>query len=387
MALRAVPEHPKFACLKALLGQPKGATVGWLEMIWHFTGRFAPQGNIGKYDDRSIETWIEWNGEPGALITAMVKSGWLDEDPVHRLCVHDWHQHADKACRAALKRSKLSFCSHYVLPAGEQSEHIAPKSDDAILAPGTLPVPVPVPVPDPVPVLKSLAPAEPAPDAKQDCIDCGPGPCDMNCGPTVPAPTRVEKALSLVPPKIAKQVSTPDARFTPFREEIARFWELTNPSVPMPWDGSEAKRLNEWLKACPTLTLEGLRTMLSNRAQSAVVQSHRPRLWIASLTDYANGPVDRYGKPAVQARAAEASAGTREPEAELEQLYPRAVELVFAAKPTTGVLQRGLRIGYWGAVHLLDLMEQRGLISAPGDDTARTLLEPPAWLKLEAVQC
>src|ERR1700676_33196 len=42
MALRAVPDHPKFAALKAALGTPKGATLGWLEALWHFTGRFTP---------------------------------------------------------------------------------------------------------------------------------------------------------------------------------------------------------------------------------------------------------------------------------------------------------------------------------------------------------
>jgi hypothetical protein len=126
MALRAVPDHPKFADLKARLNQPKGAVLGWLEAIWHFTGRFTPQGNIGKYEDRAIEAWVEWNGEPGALIAALIASRWLDEDPVWRILVHDWAKHADKAAKNSINRSKEDFCvptirTLYPLPVPESS--------------------------------------------------------------------------------------------------------------------------------------------------------------------------------------------------------------------------------------------------------------------------
>ena len=109
MALRAVPDHPKFANLKAILKQPKGPVAGWLEMIWHFTGRFTPQGDIGKYTDETIETWVEWDGEPGFLIAALIQTGWLDRDDLHRLLVHDWAEHADKATKNSMIRRKLHF--------------------------------------------------------------------------------------------------------------------------------------------------------------------------------------------------------------------------------------------------------------------------------------
>src|ERR1035437_1830558 len=95
MALRAVVEHPKFAQLKFLLRAPKGATLGWLEAMWHFTARFTPQGNVGKYSDAQIEAWVEWDGEPGALIAALVQSKWLDDDSAYRLVVHDLHEYSE----------------------------------------------------------------------------------------------------------------------------------------------------------------------------------------------------------------------------------------------------------------------------------------------------
>ena len=109
MALRAVIDHPKFTRLKVLLRLNRACTLGYLEALWHFTGRFTPQGNIGKYSDAEIEAWVEWDGEEGALIAALVKAHWLDPHETHRLLVHDWHKHADDATRQALKRAKLEF--------------------------------------------------------------------------------------------------------------------------------------------------------------------------------------------------------------------------------------------------------------------------------------
>jgi hypothetical protein len=111
VAKRTVLDHPKFINLKAALFQPKGATLGWLESVWHFCAKFTPQGNIGKYPDTTIEDWVEWNGKPGALIDALVKTGWIDVSEEHRLVIHDWHDHADDSTKKNLKRGNLDFLS------------------------------------------------------------------------------------------------------------------------------------------------------------------------------------------------------------------------------------------------------------------------------------
>jgi hypothetical protein len=143
VALRAVPEHPKFAQFKAILKQPKSQVIGWLEMMWHFTGRFTPKGDIGKYTDVQIEAWLEWNGEPGALVDAFVQSRWIDRDSVYRLLVHDWAHHADKATKNALKRAGEDFCTPIVRTDFQKEA----KNGSAY----RLPVPVPEPVPEPEP--------------------------------------------------------------------------------------------------------------------------------------------------------------------------------------------------------------------------------------------
>ncbi|MCU1328405.1 MAG: hypothetical protein JWN34_3775 [Bryobacterales bacterium] len=148
MALRAVPDHPKFSHLKSLLGTTKGATIGYLECVWHFAGRFTPQGNIGKYTDLAIESWVEWDGAAGELVEAMIESGWLDRDGKHGLLVHDWATHADKATKQALTRAKLDFCVPTVHTPGAQNVDLS-----------ALPVPVPESgaVPESVPEPRTVA--------------------------------------------------------------------------------------------------------------------------------------------------------------------------------------------------------------------------------------
>jgi hypothetical protein len=118
MALRAVTEHPKFFDLKRSLGVKKFAALGILEALWHFTGKFTPQGDVGRYSDEQIAAWLEWEGDDGALIAALIETGWLDRDAEHRLVIHHWHQHADNATKLAVKRSGKPFISRSADPAG-----------------------------------------------------------------------------------------------------------------------------------------------------------------------------------------------------------------------------------------------------------------------------
>jgi len=106
---RGTPDHPKVAALASALGLSRPAVLGTLELLWHFTARFCPQGDIGKWADDAIEKACDWTGEPGQLVLELVKTGWIDTHKKFRLVVHDWHDHADPTVRKYLTRSKLSF--------------------------------------------------------------------------------------------------------------------------------------------------------------------------------------------------------------------------------------------------------------------------------------
>lgn len=165
MALRAVPDHPKFAAFKTMLQLPKGAALGWLESVWHFTGRFTPQGNIGKYSDQQIEAWVEWDGLPGVLVVALLECGWLDKSTEYRLIVHDWHQYADVIVHTELARRCSLFANGTLPNSGRLNQaererfksamgqpQVSHGSADTATKSATTPKPVPAPDPAPEPV-------------------------------------------------------------------------------------------------------------------------------------------------------------------------------------------------------------------------------------------
>lgn len=107
---RGTPDHPKTLGLMRRLSCSRFEAIGILETLWHWTARFAPRGDIGRWTDVQIEAGLGWSG-PEGLIPALLESRWLDSDQTHRLIVHDWAQHADDATKKVLHRANLEFVS------------------------------------------------------------------------------------------------------------------------------------------------------------------------------------------------------------------------------------------------------------------------------------
>jgi len=84
-------------------------------------------------------------------------------------------------------------------------------------------------------------------------------------------------------------------------------------------------------------------------------------------------------------REAGAEGGGGEPgeegETEDDPMYGDAVKLVVEfGKASTSLLQRRLRIGYGRAAHLIDLMEQDGIVGAADGPKPREVLKRPDWI-------
>jgi S-DNA-T family DNA segregation ATPase FtsK/SpoIIIE len=80
---------------------------------------------------------------------------------------------------------------------------------------------------------------------------------------------------------------------------------------------------------------------------------------------------------------AQLESGQGEPgeESEHDELYQDAVRLVIDfGKASTSLLQRRLRIGYGRAAHLIDLMEQDGIVGPADGPKPREVLKRPDWL-------
>jgi len=68
-------------------------------------------------------------------------------------------------------------------------------------------------------------------------------------------------------------------------------------------------------------------------------------------------------------------------EAADDPLFGDAVRLVVEfGKASTSLLQRRLRIGYGRAAHLIDLMEQDGIVGAADGPKPREVLKRPDWI-------
>jgi hypothetical protein len=106
---RGAVESPKIRRLSKRLGVGLAATVGHLELLWHFTAKQAPAGDVGRWADDEIADACDWEGDPAAFVDALVAARWLDPCPHFRLIVHDWHEHADDALRKAMRRRDASL--------------------------------------------------------------------------------------------------------------------------------------------------------------------------------------------------------------------------------------------------------------------------------------
>ena len=88
-----------------------------------------------------------------------------------------------------------------------------------------------------------------------------------------------------------------DPRHGLFRGLLAEYWRQKNHAAPeMPWQARDGKALHDFLKACPLLDERQFRTLLSNRAKSAVAHGDRVYLWVGNLTRFQE-EITVYNKP------------------------------------------------------------------------------------------
>lgn len=98
---------PKFRRLMQATGMSRVEAVGTLELLWLFTMEQAPSGDVGRWEDMDLEAELEWRGEPGDLIQALVDARWLDRCSQHRLVIHDWADHLPEFLQKRVDRGTL----------------------------------------------------------------------------------------------------------------------------------------------------------------------------------------------------------------------------------------------------------------------------------------
>ena len=130
---RNTPRHGKTRELSTYLNISRCTAVGLLELLWHATAQLAPRGDIGQLSDDHIAEELFWDGDPKALMEALVKARWVDPCKKHRLVVHDWQDHCDQT----VKRTKAVEDRGFAVAQFPTSSELVSNSSETSL-PGTI---------------------------------------------------------------------------------------------------------------------------------------------------------------------------------------------------------------------------------------------------------
>jgi S-DNA-T family DNA segregation ATPase FtsK/SpoIIIE len=116
----------------------------------------------------------------------------------------------------------------------------------------------------------------------------------------------------------------------------------------------------------------------SEKETHAVVEFWRAQAQAQYEQKFLEAPKEE--REGIAGSAADGASGD-DAEGEHDELYQDAVRLVIEfGKASTSLLQRRLRIGYGRAAHLIDLMENDGIVGAADGPKPREVLKKPDWL-------
>jgi hypothetical protein len=150
--------HPKFKHLAELLHIDIWGAYGLCESLWHFTARYAPRGDVGRFSIEQVAAGIAWRKSPETLFEAFRIAQLVDPDERGRpWYVHDWHEHAEDAVNRFLIRRNETYANGAPPRRKGATDSYLDETlslhDQSRRDKSLLPLPVPVPVPKPCPPL------------------------------------------------------------------------------------------------------------------------------------------------------------------------------------------------------------------------------------------
>ena len=108
----ALPSHPK---TKKLI-RMAGTDAAWrLICLFLWAAQNRQDGVLSGMDSEDIELAVDWPGDDGAFVSALLRVGFLDEDDGEYF-IHDWHEHNPWAAGAEDRSEKAKFnalCKHH----------------------------------------------------------------------------------------------------------------------------------------------------------------------------------------------------------------------------------------------------------------------------------
>jgi len=121
-----LPSHPKTARLRRRLGVGLATAVGHVTLLWAWAVRYAPNGDLSRFDADVIADASGWDDEAGLFVRALIGAGFLDES----LAIHDWDAYVGRLIdrrEANAERMRLAREAHKRRHAnGAGSAHVLP---------------------------------------------------------------------------------------------------------------------------------------------------------------------------------------------------------------------------------------------------------------------
>jgi len=117
-----LPDHPKTARLRRRLGVSLPTVIGYLVLLWMWALRYAPNGDLSRFDPDVLADAAGWEDDPGVFVRALVMAGFVDES----MQIHDWHDYAGRLIERREANAERMRRARRARVNGALFEHAAP---------------------------------------------------------------------------------------------------------------------------------------------------------------------------------------------------------------------------------------------------------------------
>lgn len=84
--------HPKTKRAARALSISIPAMIGHLHCLWYWAMDYAPEGDLGEFEDWELGEAALYEGDPAGFIEALISAGFIDQDRK----IHDWYEYAGR---------------------------------------------------------------------------------------------------------------------------------------------------------------------------------------------------------------------------------------------------------------------------------------------------
>ncbi len=94
-------QHPKTRKFARLLGVTIPTALGHLHLLWHFALKYAPDGDLARFDNDELADGCMWEGDSDLLVRSLWAAGWTEvpEGTEGGSILHQWEEYGGKVLK------------------------------------------------------------------------------------------------------------------------------------------------------------------------------------------------------------------------------------------------------------------------------------------------